>query len=163
MDIMVTTPKHSIKTAEQEALNSIANGGGRYFRNLGQRMPRDLEVGDRVFFIELNAVRGFCLVDEIESRLGNVCDTTGLRYPAGYYLWMQADSWHWIDPVPMIGFQGWRYRLERIREKDILIVGGWLDPRPTPELILYKSLAKTVSLFDGFDKLTSQERLDRLY
>jgi hypothetical protein len=56
---------------------------------------------------------------------------------------MRADSWRWIRPIRLAGFQGFRYAHYRyggqdtrewlvLEGKDYFMaeVGGWLDPRP---------------------------------
>lgn len=39
---------------------------------------------------------------------------------------MNASEWKWIKPIPMKGFQGWRYFDATCTE----IIGNWLDPKP---------------------------------
>lgn len=127
-DIVVTTPRTQMATAAQEAADCIAEGGGLYFRNLGFHTPKDLEVGGRCFYVEDGAVRGFCTVTAVTDRPQMVCDTSGRDFGPGVYVFMDAATWHWIAPLPMSGFQGWRY--STLEEHEIKVLGGWLDSRP---------------------------------
>lgn len=137
-DVIVTTPKKQSENAAKEAADMIAHGGGYYFRRFGYvdngRMkgyPRDLRVGNRVWYTEGGYVRGYAIVDTIiDTAEGMRCSTTGTWFPPGYYVLMRADSWVWVKPVKFKGFQGWRYLLQGISPKPI---GTWLDPKPAIE------------------------------
>ena len=135
-DIVVTTPRGESANSAAEAACCIAAGGGNYFRTLS-RAPRDLSVGDRVFYVEDGYVRGYARVSKIGGAGGMTCQTTGRRWVGGCVVVMPADSWRWIKPLRMRGFQGWRYwsaavdavggfcEIGRVEE-----VGGWLDSKP---------------------------------
>jgi len=141
-DIIVTTPKSQIAAAAQEAADVIAAGGGEYFRRFsgGHNSPK-INSGDRVYYVEDGWIRGFAVVSRTMRRgAGERCATTGHVWPPGAYIYMDATSWKWIEPVPMRGFQGFRYakyqgyRGELWGDHDcrqVKIVGGWRDPKPT--------------------------------
>lgn len=123
-DIIVTTPKNKIRVAEEEARQCIEAGGGFYFRTFRSR-PKRLAVGSRIFYVEDGFIRGFGVVSEIVYGT-MICDTTGHDWSEGYHAVMPANSWKWIKPIPMKGFQGWRY-FDNPRTR---VVGGWRDPKP---------------------------------
>lgn len=143
MDIIVTTPKSQIANAAQEAADCIAEGGGVYFRRFSGGVP-NINVGERVFYIEDGFVRGYAIV----CRVANVphtmqCDTTGRWYDPGFYVFMRADSWRWIHPIPMRGTPGFRYARRPGQNPNVLApfpdedrfayicdIGGWLDGKP---------------------------------
>jgi len=127
MDIIVTTPKSQMATAAQEAENVKASGGGIYFRCLGRHRPEDLGEGDRIFYVEDGFIRGFATVMQVTDAPGMICSTTDRQFPAGWYVFSDAETWQWIKPIAMRGFQGWRY-FEA--PETIEVVGGWLDERP---------------------------------
>ena len=129
MDIIVTMPKRRSEDAAREAETMIRAGGGRYFRRLHSR-PADLREGDRIFYVEDGFLRGFGVVDEVS--FGTVYnDFTGNTSPSGWHIYYYGQSWLWIKPIPMKGFQGCRYRTDEIvRPGAIEIVGGWKDPKP---------------------------------
>jgi hypothetical protein len=128
-NIIVTTPKQHASRAAQEAQDCIAAGGGSYFRKFPPRgYPKDVGIGDRVYYVLDGVVRGFCLVEEIRFLEECQCDTSGVEYGAGTYIFMDAKKWQWIFPYPMAGFQGFRYASPELDE--LPIIGGWLDPMP---------------------------------
>lgn len=152
MDIIVTTPKTEIANARKEAQDCISNGGGYYFRRLHSRP--DIKSGERIFYVEDGFIRGFALCERlidsstkegrdqlIEMGLEIIpeCETTGRQFGHGLYAFMPADSWTWISPIPMKGFQGWRYaRPSRFNSYltvnglnyELKTVGNWLSPKP---------------------------------
>ena len=130
MDIVVTTPGWARADAAREAEDVQEAQGGMYFRRLPTR-PKELTVGDRVFYVEAGYLRGFARCAAIRFETGQRCDTTDIQWPKGVYVWMEAESWTWIKPVPFQGFQGWRYLA--FEESEIEIVGGWLDAMPEIE------------------------------
>jgi hypothetical protein len=122
-NIIVTTPKTQMDIAKQEAENCINNGGGYYFRTFRNR-PKELVIGSKVFYVEDGYIRGFGVVSNIVN--GNMtCDVSGKDWGEGFHAIMDAKSWAWIKPIPMKGFQGWRY-FNGNYEK----IGNWLDPKP---------------------------------
>lgn len=124
MDIIVTTPKNEIEKSKQEAEQIKEDGGGLYFRRFN-RLPCLLNIGDRIFYTEDGYVRGFAVVNDIVQKNAMGCDTTGRQYPKGYYAFMDASTWKWIDPIPYKGFQGFRYF-----EQSFNVVGDWEDDAP---------------------------------
>jgi hypothetical protein len=146
MDIIVTTPKREIENSAKEAADCIAAGGGCYFRRFNWR-PYDLVAGSRIYYVEDGFIRGFAVVENVMVCDGTVrCDTTGRNWPEGVYAFMPADSWKWIAPIRMKGFQGIRHVGNGRRGDgaakifvgghlvDVVIVGGWKDPKPeTPK------------------------------
>lgn len=132
-DIIVTTPKDQMESAAQEAADCIAAGGGEYFRRFpAAYAPSGLVRGRRVWYVEDGFLRGYAVVDRVETRNGMDCDTTGRRWPAGVYVFMRADSWRWIEPFPMRGFRGYRYFTDGLQYslRPLQVVGDWLSPRP---------------------------------
>lgn len=126
-DIMVTTPRHQSKNAEAEARSCVRAGGGDYFRRFA-RLPKGLKIGSRLFYVEDGYLRGYAVVSNV--RTGQMrCDVTGKKWAPGAYAVMRADSWKWIRPIPIRGFQGWRYMPQEI-EAEVQVVGGWKDPKP---------------------------------
>lgn len=134
-DIIVTTPKSQMKAAAQEAADAIASferglGLTEYFRRFPlSAYPKNVESGDRVYYVEDGYVRGFAVASRIEVRGETRCDTTMKMWYPGAYIFMQADSWRWIKPIAMKGFQGFRY-IDAKTQRAVEVVGGWRDPRP---------------------------------
>ena len=114
-----------------EAKDCILDGGEAwYFRNLGSRTPKHLHPGCNVFYVEDGFIRGFVTVACITNAPEMICSTTGRHFGEGVYAVMDARTWVWIDPIPMHGFQGWRYT--DLDEGGVEIIGDWLAPKPEP-------------------------------
>ncbi|HUX17545.1 MAG TPA: hypothetical protein VMW52_13800 [Phycisphaerae bacterium] len=126
MDIIVTTPKGEMANAAREAEDCKRDGGGEYFRRFPVDRAPEVLPGERVYYVEDGHVRGFAVVTRIHATAsGQCCDTTGRRWPPGFYVFMDATTWRWIKPVLMNGFRGFRYA--RLTPA---VIGGWLDPKP---------------------------------
>jgi hypothetical protein len=129
MDIIVTTPKSEIKNAAREAQDALAGKVEYYFRAFST-LPSYLYKNDKVYYVENGFITGFALVDSIEPNgIGNRCLTTGKEWNS-HRVNMRCDSWKWIKPIPMKGFQGFRYIAGQVWSDQIKIVGSWIDPRP---------------------------------
>ena len=140
MDIIITTPKSEMAAAAREAADVLAAGGGAYFRRFATRPP--VEPGDRIYYVEDGYVRGFALAERVTFLESADCNTTGLTWSRGWYVFMDATTWRWIRPILMMGFQNWRrahrYLLpaDRAPAQDpagrppVEIIGGWRDPKP---------------------------------
>ena len=124
-DFIVTTPKSEIANAKLEAEEAKRHPGTRYFRRFG-RMPRGLVKGSRIFYVEDSYIRGFAVVDEVQTG-AKLCTTTNREWRDGVYAMMPVETWMWIRPFPMQGFRNWQYFEP---PADLQIVGGWLDPMP---------------------------------
>ena len=126
-DIIVTTPKFKRQIAAAEAEDIKARGGGEYFRTV-RSVPKKFGPGDRVFYVDRDYIRGFCVVTRIVNGGETyVCGTTGVNWGTGPHLVMDATSWKWVTPIPHKGFQGWWYFTP---PDGMEIVGDWLDPMP---------------------------------
>lgn len=124
LGLLVTTPKGEMKNAEAEAAQVVAAGGGTYFRYLGRNKPNTAE-GDRIYYVEDGAIQGFCVIRKFERKFNQVCSTTGRRWPNGWYAYMDATSWQWIEPIPYKGFQAWRYFNNDLFGARVKVIGDW--------------------------------------
>ena len=125
---IVTTPKSEMANSAAEAAQCIKDGGGYYFR---RTIPflRPV-VGERIYYVEDGYIRGFAIVSNIvEGDSPFICHTTGRSWGRGRFAAMPSETWNWIKPIPMRGFQGWR-RMPADIAAQVEIVGGWLDPKP---------------------------------
>ncbi len=114
-DIIVTTPKRCRKQAAREAEQIKEWGSGYYYRDYTQQPP--VKRGSRVYYVEAGYVKGFAEVVRVDCSDGH-----------RYRMLMNAATWQWIVPIPMRGFQGWRYM--KIAQQDVVIIGDWQDPMP---------------------------------
>lgn len=129
-----------MQEAAAEAEDCKRAGGGEYFRRFWRRPP--VGKGDRVYYVEDGYIRGYAVVVRVEEKPEEVCGTTHRTWRSGWFVYMDATTWQWIQPIRMQGFQGWRYMASvhaKMRRLDpherwwpsvFEIVGGWLDPKP---------------------------------
>jgi hypothetical protein len=130
-DIMVTTPFSLMAEAAQEAADCLAAGGGEYFR----RFPKAISVkpGSRVYYVEDGYIRGFAVVHHAEWNNGETCNTTGRLWNRGFFIFMAAQTWKWVRPLPCKGFQLFKYVKEGFEP---VIIGDWQMPRPETHIAL---------------------------
>ena len=124
LDIIVTTPKSEHENAKMEADVFDGKGGGIWFRSMRGK-PKQLDKGDRMYYVDGGVVTGYGIVIGIEYRNPILdpkvkCDVTNKTWRGPHFVCMRSDSWVGIEvPVEMKGFQGFRYvdRIDGLREK----------------------------------------------
>ncbi len=120
-DILLTSPKSKVAIVEQEHETAWFEDGF-FFRTFRKR-PTSLKIGTRIFYIENGFIIGFFCVSEIKE--GEMtCGTTGKDWGHGFHAIMKTPSWSWIYPIPMKGFQGWRYFPQELL-KDVKLFADW--------------------------------------
>jgi hypothetical protein len=62
----------------------------------------------RCYMVHDGAVRGYNEIDRFTHRSDVRDPITNLFMPPGFYI-VRDPRWHPIDPIPMAGFQGWRW------------------------------------------------------
>lgn len=130
MDLLVTTPKKEIENAAAEASQVVSDGFGTYFRFLGRNRPANCICGDRIYYVENGFITGFCIIESFKRRFNQRCETTKRNWPNGWYVYMDATTWQWIEPIPYKGFQKWRYFNEGVYGHLVEIVGDYKQPKP---------------------------------
>ena len=126
--IIVTTPKSEIENSKLEAEACLCNGGGYYFRTISKE-PKDIEpFKSFIYYVDDGYIRGRATIIGITGG-SEKCQETNREWGnnKSKIIWMQANTWEWIDPIPMKGFQGWRY----FDDKCVKVVGGWRDEKPS--------------------------------
>lgn len=155
MDIIVTTPKKQMENAAKEAAAAIA-GEVKYYFRVFSCDPIHVGAGDKVFYTENGYIRGYAVVHSKypcnSDGTAVKCDTTNQNWKGSWVIYMRCDSWKWIEPLKMKGFQGHRYIHDysvkitneadwsclkrecfngsKVKTLKYKIVGGWLDPKP---------------------------------
>jgi len=105
MDIIVTTPKSQIHAAANEAKDALAGKVHYYFRVFNKN-PKKLQQGDKVFYVENGYITGFATVYGFANMEGTLlCQTQNKEWNGEVVVWMRCDSWNWIKPIKMKGFQ----------------------------------------------------------
>jgi len=128
-DIIVTTPKSEMKIAAKEAeecIRLIQDGEQPYYFRTFHKKPKAMGIGSRVFYVEDGYIRGFATIAEI-GKGDMLCEITDRNWGGECHIIMLAKNWKWIKPIPMKGFQGYRYFEP---PKDMKIIGNYLDPKP---------------------------------
>ena len=111
MDIIVTIPKKRLADVEREERiteERLRNDEKVYFFWSLNRRPKDLNIGDRCYFVWNNAIRAYHKV--VGFAEDQTCDTTNIYHP-GLCVMLDPEI-HDIEPIPMVGFRGYRYRKE---------------------------------------------------
>jgi len=124
-NIIVTTPKSEMQNSADEAKECIEQYGGYYFRKLGKNRPVGVAEKSKIYYVEDGYIRGFGVVASI-AMSGYECNYTDRDWGDGWYAIIPACTWKWIRPIPMRGFQGFRY----FDDSNVEIIGDWLDPKP---------------------------------
>lgn len=111
MDIVVTIPRKEYRNIikEDEEVSRLNNQAVQFWSL--PRKPKDIKVGDRVYFIEKGHIT--CYHKFIGFIYDPVCEVTG-RVWAGLNLLLECPFTPLKNPVPHKGFQGFRYVKERI-------------------------------------------------
>lgn len=135
MDVVVTIPAAQHEHWERFRkvfLDWIRSGHDGYYFWQFHGKPKSLGVGDRIYYTHCGFVVGFNIVADLaEETEGITSWPDGHHFPPGWYATMLVDTWRWIEPITMRGFQGFRYfRRDR---RDVVIIGSWLDPMPEIE------------------------------
>ena len=126
-NIIVTTPKSEMENAAQEAQECLVAGSGFYFRKIGKK-PKDIKIGkSKIYYVEDGYVRGFGLIGGLVTGQQK-CEVTGRTWgdENSCFVVMASCTWKWIKPIPMKGFQGFRY----FDDSQVEVVGEWTDPKP---------------------------------
>lgn len=139
MDIIVTTPKGEMAIAAQEAKDALSGKVDFYVRAFG-RIPARVNKGDKIFYVEDGYITGYAIVYGF-SQGAVICETTQNEWHGSINIWMECKTWQWIKPIPMKGFQGFRYRVparyivagmrnNKPLSFDVEVVGNWKDSKP---------------------------------
>lgn len=69
--------------------------------------PKNVNPNDRCFVVWNGYVRGWMAIVWSGHAESFTCSTTGEVHKGGYYV-SRSGPFHYIDPIPMRGFQGFR-------------------------------------------------------
>ncbi len=107
MDILATIPLHRLEVSkeEDEAVRGLPDEKCNWFWKLNPK-PKNLDVGDRVYFVEDGHITAWCPVVEL-GYFDFVCEVSGKRW-TGYQARLGQNR-EFLEPIAYRGFQGWRY------------------------------------------------------
>lgn len=104
-DIIITLPRSIPWGIIQKEFKAVENGLPDVINFKVPSFP-DIKPGERCFVLYDGFVRGYHLVHRLwEGQFQ--CDITGLPYKGKFI--QRTGRFHRIDPIPMRGFQGFRY------------------------------------------------------
>lgn len=107
MDIIHTIPKAKEPDLEQY-LDKIGSNSRHFYQT--SRQPTQLRVCDRCWIVHDGYVRGyFYVTDVFYSEVPVRNPIKDYDSPPGWYV-EKGSTFNRVDPEPMTGFQGWRYR-----------------------------------------------------
>lgn len=111
-NLIITWPKKRSLDSYVKACDKAAEDGLQINFRIARPPTRDVK-GAKVFVVHDGYMRGFHhLIDVVKRGEGEVSLVRGDAFagfwPAGWYL-VRDPTWHMIVPIPMKGFQGWRY------------------------------------------------------
>jgi hypothetical protein len=118
MNIVVTIPKDRLADVEREEADlkkRLAAGENAFYFWALARWPKQLRVGDRMYFVWDGAVRAFHYVTGFKNDM--TCETTGRKYKGCCVLLDPAI--HEIVPFVMKGFRGYQYFTAPVCEKGV--------------------------------------------
>ena len=110
MDIVVTIPKSEYKNDNKEN-EDIAEKGYIAFWMLS-KTPKNLKIGDVVYFVKNNKIDSSMKVIEIKTKeedVLDVCETTGRAWVGKCQIFMDDLQKEDLN-IEIKGFQGFRYK-----------------------------------------------------
>ena len=105
MDIVITLPKTVAWEDYQLELDAVKNGNVVMNFKVPS-LPKKSTLGSRCYLVYNGFVRGWMEIVGFSSN-GFYCSVTG-TYWDGKFI-QRSGEFHYIEHVPMKGFQGWRY------------------------------------------------------
>ncbi|KOS64640.1 hypothetical protein FJQ98_14185 [Lysinibacillus agricola] len=105
MDIVVTIPKNEYENDDRETA-VFDQGGYEQFWQLSRR-PKNLNIGDRVYFVKNRRIESSMGVKRIEEKTTASCDVTNRNW-SGCLIFMDDLRQEYIPNIK--GFQGFHYR-----------------------------------------------------
>jgi hypothetical protein len=117
MDIVVTIPKSEYQNDENETTDYLDNPDIVQFWNFS-RIPKKLQVGDRVYFVKNNRIESSMKVIDIVTNSSTKCETTGRTWAGKCQLFLD-DLREENIPIQIKGFQGFRYFSTIYKEGDL--------------------------------------------
>lgn len=105
MDIVVTIPKSEYLNDIHEDINILENGHNAFWTL--SKIPRKLNIGDRIFFVKNNKIETSMRVVDILKDSTMLCETTNRTWSGRCQLIL--DDLRNERVQHMKGFQGFRY------------------------------------------------------
>lgn len=123
--IMVTLPS-SVKWDEyRKELNKAEKGESLNFKV--SNFPKNIKEGDRCYIVHEGQIKGWMSISGLQED-DFECTTTGKKWKGKFI--QRSGKFNYIDPIPMKGFQGYRYfKMEEAKTYKTFLTEG-LEFRP---------------------------------
>lgn len=108
MDIVVTIPKTEYENDDMET--ALLQNDKDYIQFwILKKMPKDMDVGDRVYFVKHGLVESSMEIYDFEFDAENICEVTNRKW-TGCTLYMTDLRYENDLDIKVKGFQGFRYK-----------------------------------------------------
>lgn len=104
-DIILTIPKSFGWERFKQELSVIKSG--TYIKSFKVAHLPKTEIGERCYILYNGLIRGYLIIEGFDTT-GFTCTTTGKYWKSGNFINVSGE-FTTIDPIPMKGFQGFRY------------------------------------------------------
>lgn len=108
MDIVVTIPKSEYSNNNRETRNMKAKGYVQFWTL--SKTPKNLDIGDRVFFVKNKKIESSMKVIDIETNSTKTCETTKRVWSGECQITMDDLKDESTLNIHVNGFQGLRYK-----------------------------------------------------
>jgi len=103
-DIIITIPKTISWNDYEKELKQAENGFEMNFKV--SNFPKDTKIGNRCYLLHDGNILGWMTISGFEEK-DFTCQTTGKEWKGKFI--KRTGKFNTINPIPMKGFQGWRY------------------------------------------------------
>ena len=107
MNTIITLPSKIKWEDYEKELDKVKNFEENMFFKVPTK-PKQLNIGDKCYLVHQGFVKGWMQVMGI-WKIEFDCTTTGKKWPAGIYIARSGPFHELKTPIPMKGFQGYRY------------------------------------------------------
>lgn len=117
-DIIVTWPSSRTLESYLVELNRAEQEEKVILYKVG-KMPRHVAAGQRCYMVHRGYVWGYCEIIDLQFEnegVPPIDPISGERMPRGNYIVRAPHWWQLVKPLPMKGFQGFRYAPKHWRE-----------------------------------------------
>lgn len=104
-DIVITLPKNISWEEYKKELN-VVQDGKTVLNFKVPYLPKQTEVGRRCYLCYKGKIRGWMKITGLRKN-NFTCTTTGVVWKGNFI--QRSGEFHRIEPIPMKGFQGFRY------------------------------------------------------
>ncbi len=102
-DIIITLSKNILWEDYKKELKAAENG---YSLNFKVNNFPNVNIGEKCYLLHDGFIRGYMIISGLSEKEFD-CTTTGKKWRGKFI--ERTGEFHYINPIPMRGFQGYRY------------------------------------------------------